>query len=220
MEKKLFNESSTFFLHPFTLLLAGGTSSGKSTITFRIIKHRYDIISERIDKVLYCVPRGHSIEIPQFIEKDKHVIFHDGIPDFEETQLNNCIVVLDDLMDSVDGNTMSLFSRVSHHRKISVLLLAQNLFLGTNKFFRTISLNCHYIIATKNPRDKKQISTLSSQLFPENVQFVKQAFFDATREPYSYLLFDISQKTPDELRFRTNIFPDDMPHNILYLPMK
>jgi hypothetical protein len=70
----------------------------------------------------------------------------------------------------------------------------------------------------KNPREKTQCRTLSYQISPENPKFIHEAFLDATKREYGYLLFDMTQKTNDLLRFRTNIFTSDVPQNIIYVP--
>ena len=48
------------------------------------------------------------------------------------------------------------FSRGSHHRNLSVIYIVLNLFYQ-EKDSRSISLNSHYLILFKNPRDKLQI---------------------------------------------------------------
>lgn len=202
---------------PFTSIIAGPTSSGKSHIVFRLIKHRAEMIDCEMKEVIYCLPEKQQIETPVFIKSDQKVRFYSGIPDFSEINDGKPrLVILDDLMSNVNTEVMDLFTRGSHHKNISVLFLVQNIFFGGSKLFRTISLNAHYIILTKNPRDKNQISTLAVQLNPENSAALKSAFRDATKNAYSYLLFDSSQACPDCLRFRTNIFPDDHPRNIIY----
>ena len=40
---------------------------------------------------------------------------------------------------------------------------------------------------------------------PKNARFIQDAFEDATRWAHSYLLFDLRQETPDELRILTNV---------------
>lgn len=205
------------FKAPFTAIVAGPTSSGKSTIVFRLIKYRNEMIDCEMKEVIYCLPPGQQIKIPDFIQADRKVKFRSGIPDFSKINDGKPrLVVLDDLMGKISAEVMELFTRGSHHQNISVLFLVQNIFFGGSKLFRTISLNAHYIILTKNPRDKNQISTLAVQVSPENSAALRNAFRDATKDAYSYLLFDSSQRCPDMLRFRTNIFPDDQPRNIIY----
>ena len=88
------------------------------------------------------------------------------------------------------------------------MYIVQNLF-DQGKGHRTISLNAHYLVLLKNPRDASQITHIPKQVYPGHTQFVREAFEDATREPYGYLLIDLKQTTPDHLRLRTRIFPDE-----------
>jgi len=53
-------------------------------------------------------------------------------------------------MQETNETVVNLFTKGSHHRNISIMYLAQNLF-PKNKFARTISLNEHYMILFKNP---------------------------------------------------------------------
>ena len=62
--------------------------------------------------------------------------------------------MIDDMQASALNNICiaNLFSRESHHRNISVILILQNLF-HQGKYCRDISLNTHYFFLFKNPRD-------------------------------------------------------------------
>ena len=97
-----------------------------------------------------------------------------------------------------------------------MLYLVQNLF-PKNKESRTISLNSQYMVVFKNPRDVSQMSHLARQMYPGRVKFVQEAFKDATAVPYGYLLVDLKQDTPEDMRLRTAIFPDDGVQYV-YLP--
>lgn len=98
-----------------------------------------------------------------------------------------------------------------------MLFLTQN-FFSQGKGRRDCSLNTHYIVLFKNPRDKQQIHCLSRQVFPENPRFITEAFADATSTPYGYLLLDLTQTIPEQLRVRTNIFPGDNQNTTVYVP--
>ena len=65
------------------------------------------------------------------------------------------------------------------------------------------------MVVFKNPRDASQMSHLARQMYPGRVKFVQEAFKDATSVPYGYLLVDLKQDTPEDMRLRTAIFPDD-----------
>ena len=86
------------------------------------------------------------------------------------------------------------------------MYLTQNLF-PPGKQSRTISLNSHYIIVFKHPIDLLGISTLACQMYPNNTNFLVQSFQDATKKPNGYLLLDLHQHTPENMRLRTNILP-------------
>ena len=121
-------------------------------------------------------------------------------------------------MKEANENLTDLFTKGSHHNNISVIHIVQNLF-GKNKHQRTLSLNSHYLVVFKNPRDMSQISFLARQMYPSNKKYVQDAYKDATETPHGYLLIDLKQSTPDNLRLRTGIFPSD-PKQILYLNLK
>ena len=61
---------------------------------------------------------------------------------------------------------------------------------------------------------------MAYQSFVKNPKFLIESFIDATKNPYSYLMMDFTQKTPLWRRLRSKIFPieldDEAP--ILYLP--
>ena len=67
---------------------------------------------------------------------------------------DSSLVVLDDMMEHCSGNqrVADLFTRCSYHRGMSVLYLMQNLF-PPGKLSRTISLDSHYMIIFRNPRE-------------------------------------------------------------------
>ena len=125
-------------------------------------------------------------------------------------------MILDDLLNDVYSKQVcELFTRGSHHRYISVILITQNLFYQ-GRFCRDISINAHYILALKNVRDKKQFMFLAGQVNPKDciVQYI--AYLDATQEPYDYLLLHLTQCTYDGLSFLTNIFPNVIPLFAVY----
>ena len=79
-----------------------------------------------------------------------------------------------------------------------------------------MNLNSHYLVLSKNPRDVGQISILGRQTF-SNGKFLEESFKDATSRPYGYLLVDLKPDTEEQLRVRTNIFPDEVPQYV-YVP--
>ncbi len=81
----------------------------------------------------------------------------------------------------------------------------QNVFEQSTQL-RTISLNTHYIVAFKNHRNQRQMYTLIRQVVPRNPEWLIQAYEDAVKKPYSYMVFDARSDSHDSLRFRSEIF--------------
>ena len=137
----------------------------------------------------------------------------EGFPDHLNKMVrghDHSLVVLDDLMSqcSNDQRVADLFTHGSHHRGISVVYLTQNLF-PPGKLSRAISLNSHYFVFFRNPRDSLGISTLAKQMFPGRTDYLMESFCDATNRPYGYLLIDCHQLTPKNMRLRANILPGE-----------
>ena len=119
-------------------------------------------------------------------------------------------MVIDDQMADAgnDNRIVNLFTRGSHHRNLSVIYIVQNLF-HQGKGSRSISLNSHYLVLFKNPRDKLQILTLAKQMYPRNTDSFINHYEEAVQRPFGYLLVDLKTTTPDNCRLRKNVLPDE-----------
>jgi hypothetical protein len=198
--------------HAFTCTVAGPTSSGKTWFVFRLIKHVESMITPPPEKIVYCYGEFQSM----FAEYPT-VEFQEGLPSVDQFDgRQRVLLIVDDLMNEADQNVCNLFTKLSHHRNVSVVFITQNLF-HKNKFVRTMNLNTHYIVMFKNPRDASQVAILARQMYPGKSQFVVEAYEDATKEPHGYLLIDLRPDTDDRYRIRTKIFPDDL-RQYAYLP--
>ena len=137
----------------------------------------------------------------------QNVEFQHGLADVEE--LESCLLVLDDMMDSLEGGVADLFTKGSHHKNISVIAVTQNVF-HQSKFQRTISLNTDFMILFKNPRDGSQIQHLARQMYPKDPEYLVQGYERVmTLGPYSYLFIDLRQETLNNTRLRANILEDE-----------
>ena len=198
------------FVHPFTAILAGPTECGKTMFIFRFIREVKHLMTPPPEKIVYCYGEYQSVfaEHPQ-------VEFHEGLPclnDFDGSK--RILLIIDDLMNESGTDVSKIFTKGSHHRNISVFFITQNLFYKS-KESRTMSLNSHYIVAFKNPRDVTQIATLAKQMYPGNTKFMVEAYRDATSKPFGYLLIDLKPQTDERIRLRTNIFPGEV--NYVYV---
>ena len=102
-------------------------------------------------------------------------------------------MILDDLLNDVYSKQVcDLFTKGSHHRNISVILITQNLF-HQGRYCRDISRNAKYLVLLKNLMDKNQFMFLARQVNPENSDSLYKAYLEATYRPHGYLLLDLSQ---------------------------
>ena len=193
--------------HPFTCIVAGPTSSGKTQFVKRLLENSSETINPPPEKIYWFYGEWQN-EFTRF--RLNNIQFMEGLPreDILDPNVRN-LVVIDDLLSETDARVTKLFTKGSHHKNTSVIFITQNLF-DRNKENRTISLNTHYMVLFKSPRDATQVEHLARQMYPGRSKFMREAYADATSEPYSYLLVDLRSDTPDELRLRSKIFPGEM----------
>ena len=117
------------------------------------------------------------------------------------------LLILDDLISQVKNSdeVCDLFTKGTHHNDTSCIYIAQNPFPG-GKYGRTMSVNSHYNVLMKNPRDKVGVRTFLSQGYPEAFK----AYQDATNErDYGYLFVDQHPLTPEAVRLQSRIIPGE-----------
>jgi len=190
--------------HPFSAIVSGPSGCGKTQFTLKFIQHMDKMVNTKVDKILWCYGIYQDI-----FDKYPLVQFHEGLPDLNIFDgKERTLLILDDLMSETDERVTMIFTKISHHRNVSVLYLTQNLFYK-GKHTRTISLNAHYLILFKNVRDSTQVANLARQMFPGKSHFMLEAFKDATLVPFGYLLVDLRPDTDERCRLRTGIFPEE-----------
>ena len=213
------------FKTPFTCIVAGQSSSGKTFLVNEILKHKHALFTEPPERTFMFYQEWQPIYDAMLDNKCVHE-FHQGMPSIEE--LRNMILpfkktgsccIFDDSIHNIQNEISKLFSTYSHHLNCSVFFITQNLFLQ-NKEYRTMSLNANYCIIMGGIRSMSQVNTFARQISPYKTSYIVEGFRHATKnKPYSYLLLDFKQTTPDHLRVRTNILPHEQPM-IIYLEKK
>ena len=205
-----FNYEELLLKHPFTCLIAGPTMSGKSFFVQRLISYAQNIITPPPERIVWCYGGAWQDSFSSF----PNVEFVAGLNFTQNSSKIPTLLIIDDLMCETNDNVTKIFTKGCHHQNMSVIYIVQNLF-HKGKEQRTISLNSNYIVMFKNPRDLSQITHLAKQISPGNTKSVHEAFKDATNNPFGYLFLDFKATTVEELRLRTNIFPDE--NQIVYL---
>ena len=83
-----------------------------------------------------------------------------------------------------------------------------------DKNLYTARMNARYLVLMRMKNGRSQIKYMGHQMYPGSTLFM-EAYDDATKDPYGYLLVDLDPNTPHELNLRTNIFSDTP---TVYLP--
>lgn len=209
----MFSESDIKFHGPFTMVIAGSSSSGKTTWLLKFLeKYRVLVDPPPLD-VLYCYATYHD-KMTRI--KELGASIYEGIPSQEvlDSLRKPSLVIFDDLMEEMsEKNLVDLFVKKSHHENMSIIYIVQDLFHKTLRIPRT---NAHYLVLTKAPNALLKIRTLGSQIFPNQLKFFMDAYKKATSKNYGSLIVDLHPSSDSKLRLRSDIFGE---HPKIYLPI-
>ena len=205
-----------------SICISGTTGCGKTYWVFRLLRESKGMfIQDPPHSILYCY--GVYQNVFEDMERDiPNITFHKGLPaqsllnEISSNGKHNLIVVDDLAHELVKNQDMEvLFTQGCHHNRFTVIYITQNLYQkGQNA--RTIALNTWYQVVFRNLRDASQINTLGRQMFPGRHSVLKEAYEDATKMSYGYLVIDNSPHCEEKYRMRTRIFPNE--DSLVYIP--
>lgn len=185
------------------MCVSGPSQSGKTEFVLKLLEQKEEIFKESIDNILWCYGIHDGNLLNTLHSKGYRTLR--GLPKEQDIRPNS-ICVLDDLLSesSSSSEVTNMCTRAAHHKPCFIIFISQNLFPG-GKEARTRSLNTHYYVIFKNPRDKLQFEILARQISPINSKSLIKIYEDATHKPHGYLFIDFTQECPEELRYRSNI---------------
>ena len=200
------------FKHPFTCLVTGVSGCGKTEFIMQLLNEMDVIISPQVHKVFWVYGTYHqrlqdaqeifpNLRLSSSLEQAfKHA----------EEEIKPSLMIIDDCMQSggKSDQMADLFTKGSHHKNISVVFVLQNLF-HRGRTMRDIHMNTHYMVLFKSPRDRAQVNHLARQIFPGETKYFMEAFNDATKDPFGYLIIDLKPATPENRRLKSKIFSSE-----------
>jgi hypothetical protein len=194
---------------PGVSLFIASSQSGKSTQILKIVED----LPKFYPNANFASIKYHYRVYQDKFDRYKHFVdFIKGLPALEDVNSDSendshQLLVIDDLFPPQNKQEKELFEQLStvfaHHGKITSLITAHNLF---DKNLRLLSLNANLIALAKNVRDSKSVRYFAGQAYYQREKVFLDAFEKATREPYSFLYFSLSPKTPEHLRLFSHIF--------------
>lgn len=135
------------FQRPAKIIVSGPSMSGKSTIVKYILDNK---LITPAPKSIYWISEG--------VVGDKNSKYHyydTGIPeaDFLENVTDAAVVLDDCQVTASDSDTVSkLFRRLSHHNRLIIFLIVQNLSFSGRRAL-DVRRNCDYFILFRNVAD-------------------------------------------------------------------
>ena len=111
--------------HPFTAVVAGPTGGGKSQWVPHLIDNALEMIEPPPTRIRYCYGEYQ----PTFNDYP-NVHFHEGLPESSDVVFDGTeatLLVLDNLTLKTNELVANTFTKLSHHRNVSVIHLTQNL---------------------------------------------------------------------------------------------
>jgi len=200
------------FAHPARIVLVGPSGCGKTEFLVRALD--LGLFYPKPTRIVWVYGESQPahLRVDELVEQGKlpkveylrnETNYADLVEGFDPSENN--LLVLDDQMSEAKGNIEefgTVFTKGSHHRNFTVVFLTQNVF---EKSFRTSNVNTQYNVLFNNPRDQLQPAMIARQMFPGMKDFFRDVYQDATQYPYSYLVLDAHNASPNELRLLTNV---------------
>ena len=195
-----------YFKVPCSILISGPSQSGKSHLVYRILRNLEKVFDKDISEIKYCFSRNQPLFQEMQQNCPKPITLINGLPQTLK-MAEHGLLIIDDLMGESYDQIADIFTKDVHHKKFSCIFIVQSLF-NKNPFHRIISLNAHFLILLKNPRDKSQIMHFARQFWPENPKYVIDAYHKATNVNYGYLVINFRADVDDTQRLSDSVFPD------------
>ena len=204
---------------PITCQLSGQSGAGKTQWMKRFLTFHKQLIKPAFTRKIWCYSewqKGYDdmtdVEFIKGINPD--IVSRENLGENQHVAL-----VIDDLSDVIDERFLAaLFSKISHHRGVSCFFLINSIFLTSMKNHRFVSQNTHVLVLFRAPRDYCSVSTLLRQMFgSKSYKYALEAYEDATKQNFGYLVISAKSDTPRKLKLRTAIFPGE-PNYVYVIP--
>ncbi len=212
--------NSIKFQDKSAIVIAGASQSGKSNLMRDILLHARDLFQTE-PTVCYLVFSHWQKIYDEIRQKWKErIIFNDKVP--EEQELQNTmrehehgIFIADDKGEEIEKNSFfrNLLCRLGHHCRMSSICLVQDATFSS-KTSSILRKNFHVSIVMRSPQERGFVRSLAMQT--GDYHCLMEAYDDAVRRPYGYIVIDYHPAGDPEFKYRTNIIPHENNLCIVY----
>ena len=186
--------------HPFLTLICAKPKTGKSNLIVNMLYNPKINFKKRFDKIIWISPSlagDKTLENNVMIDDDI-VKMHDGLEpldpiidvilqdQMEHKDDENCLLILDDLVGNIRGNSISKLSAKYRHYNLSMIVVSQDY-----KSFAKLTRNSasHFILFRTH--NEKEIKKMDDELGADfGHQFVP-IFKDVTKKKFQFLTVDV-----------------------------
>ena len=190
---------SCVFNTPCSILIAGPSQSGKTSLVYNMLREKSrlfvpapsrTLLIYKEDQELYRLMKLHDL-IQDKISYLPTLEDLKSLAKAEKAKGGSLMVIFDDQMMETTKNIdyLEAWSVSCHHLSMTLLFLAQQIFFDS-PLYRSLSLNSQCFLLMKNPRDLRSVTTLASRMYPHHSKFMVEAYKEATKKSYGYLLVD------------------------------
>ena len=211
------------YVQPFSMILTGNSMSGKTSFVFDLIDNINNIVINPPQEIhfLYSVDQPIYAKYRDKINFTKNVDILTLTPEDE----GGAMIIIDDMSDILvkDPNLVSLFTKNTHHKNISVILILQNLFIQSPNYV-TLRQNACYYGFTDVGMNLTALNIFASRLGGKEMsQYFKAAYKNTMKKKFQVLLLDAHPLSflrgpPFGIIFRTNT--NRLVGQVLFLPNK
>ncbi len=195
-----------------TSIFVGPSRSGKTNLAIKIALERKNVFRTPPERVVYFFKQyQHIFKVAE--KKDKSIKFL-GSKDEVDGELQNNVIstllIIDDYVSEASHkeNTYitEYFLNRSHHENLTIIFISQLLY---PKNGRAWSLNTTHLVLFKTFH-VGQLNYYFRNLNPKKVKFLMDAYKTCTeRNSYGHLFISLDPTTPEEIRFRSSIIPEE-----------
>ena len=200
-------------IEDFKIFLQGPSRSGKSTWTRDMLLNLDEIATKVPDITIYAYAKWQKA-YDTLLAEGLVDYFVPGSDKIEEaidhfTNGKSALIIFDDQINSETTTAYAarLFTVDARHSGKSCIWITQNAFGGgkMGTLVRSIRMNADYIILFKCPGDCLSIQTLSKQMTGGPLLYNIHQYV-TSKDPYSYLMVDITQASEERLKFTSHLF--------------